>query len=90
MAHYANVYELDRSYGGPEEGGWWVTTKTPMASYKFLFKVRARNKLANLKIEFESCPRFPLHSVNYEGGHYSFAIEDSEAEFSPKGPIHYE
>mgnify|MGYP004314540477 CR=1 FL=1 len=26
MAYYANVYELDRRYGGDEEGGWWFTT----------------------------------------------------------------
>ena len=29
---FVNVYELDQSYGGPEEGGWWVSTQTPVAS----------------------------------------------------------
>lgn len=24
--HYLNEYETNRSYGGPEEGGWWYNT----------------------------------------------------------------
>jgi hypothetical protein len=24
------LYEFDRAYGGPEEGGWWFTTSTRM------------------------------------------------------------
>lgn len=23
MAHVLAIYEIDRAYGGPEEGGWW-------------------------------------------------------------------
>ena len=23
---YVNAYEVGQAYGGPEEGGWWVTT----------------------------------------------------------------
>jgi hypothetical protein len=26
---YVNVYEVDRSYGGPEEGGWWYDSGVP-------------------------------------------------------------
>ena len=26
---WVNVYEADRAYGGPEEGGWWYDVRTP-------------------------------------------------------------
>lgn len=29
---YVNVYELNREYGGPEEGGWWYDTGTVVES----------------------------------------------------------
>lgn len=29
---FVNVYELDRHYGGPEEGGWWFTSGTVVKS----------------------------------------------------------
>jgi len=33
MSHqYVNVYEVDRNYGGPEEGGWWYDSGEPVAS----------------------------------------------------------
>jgi len=27
---YVNVYSIDRLFGGPEEGGWWYDTGTPV------------------------------------------------------------
>lgn len=30
---YLNAYELERCYGGPEEGGWWFDSGTPVLSY---------------------------------------------------------
>ncbi len=29
---YVNVYETDRAYGGPEEGGWYYTVGYPITS----------------------------------------------------------
>jgi hypothetical protein len=29
---YINVYEVDRQYGGPEEGGWYYNVGTPVAA----------------------------------------------------------
>ena len=29
---YVNIYEVDRAYGGSEEGGWWYDTGTPCNS----------------------------------------------------------
>ena len=90
MAYYANVYELDRKYGGDEEGGWWFTTFTPRESRKFNTKLRARIVLESMlqeRLNFK--PEYGLYSVNYSGGVFSGHVEDKEAEFSPKGPIHY-
>lgn len=35
MSVYLNVYEMDRVYGGPEEGGWYFTTYEPLVSVVF-------------------------------------------------------
>lgn len=32
-AIFVNVYSVGRSYGGPEEGGWWFDCGTPVESY---------------------------------------------------------
>lgn len=92
MPHYANVYEVDRVYGGPEEGGWWFTTFTPRESRKFNTKLRARIALEKMLQERLKTikPEYGLYSVNYKGGVFSGHVEDKEAEFSPKGPMHYE
>ena len=92
MSYYANVYELDRVYGGPEEGGWWFTTFTPRESRKFNTKLRARIALEKMLQERLKTikPEYGLHSVNYSGGVFSGHVEDKEAEFYPKGPIRYE
>lgn len=29
---YVNAYAVNRSYGGPEEGGWWYNSGSPLAS----------------------------------------------------------
>ena len=90
MTYYANVYELNRVYGGPEEGGWWVTTYTPKASHQSRTRARARIKLDHLMKEYKKIkPEWGLYSVNYNGGVFHGSVEDKEAEFSPKGPIHY-
>lgn len=31
---YVNVYEVNRHYGGPEEGGWWFDSEEPQLSIK--------------------------------------------------------
>jgi|TARA_R110000796_G_scaffold214879_2_gene330865 hypothetical protein len=33
--HHVNVYEVDRSYGGPEEGGWYYDTGTLVSDELF-------------------------------------------------------
>jgi len=33
--HHVNLYEVDRSYGGPEEGGWYYDTGTLVSDELF-------------------------------------------------------
>jgi hypothetical protein len=32
---YVNVYEIHKIFGGPEEGGWYYNSYSPMASVPF-------------------------------------------------------
>ena len=94
--NFANVYELDRHYGGPEEGGWWYTSFTPRASVPWGPRWVARAVLALL----EGQPRFavdpegfPLHSVLHNGNgpdSLCFLIEDARAYASPSERPRYE
>jgi len=93
MAYYANAYELNRVYGGPEEGGWWFTTFKPMACSGWRTKARASIKLHHMMKVYKMIQgeqEWGLYSVNYSGGSYHGVVEDKEASFSPEGPIHYE
>jgi len=90
MPYYANVYEVDRCYGGQEEGGWWFTTYTPKVSRKCWTKFGAEFRLGLLKDKFDKIePEWDLHSVNYDGGVFDFRVEKNEAEHEPQGPVHY-
>ena len=90
MPYYANVYEVDRVYGGPEEGGWWETVYTPKVSHKCRTKAGARFKLERLEKEYNKIrPEWPLYSLNYNGGVYAYYVEDMEADYYPQGQISY-
>jgi hypothetical protein len=32
MPRYVNIYSVGQGYGGPEEGGWWFDTGSPIGS----------------------------------------------------------
>lgn len=68
---YVAIYELDRSYGGPEEGGWWFTTgeirKTIRCRPRSLPNARRQ---AAAWVARRGAPRRPLGSVIYSGGEY--------------------
>jgi hypothetical protein len=72
-------YEIDRAYGGPEEGGWWFDTgsfvrmsrtfKTEAAAYAY-----ARRANALLRV-IQRCGR-DVSSVLYEGGQHAARVYD--------------
>lgn len=73
-------YEIDRAYGGPEEGGWWFdcgqlrriarTFKTEDAAFAF---ARRANHLLSL---FQRNHR-SVNSVIYAGGRYAAHVYDA-------------
>ena len=87
---YANVYEMDRAYGGAEEGGWWYdvgelvhTEALPLA------EAAAKARIAELEAEYPNTGE--SSSVVYEGGDYRVFVEDEPgAPYFPATRPHYE
>ena len=85
---FVNVYEEDRQYGGPEEGGWWVNTRTPMHSEQVVSTGDVWQALWGLSKRFTRnvANSQGTSSVVYDGGEYSFWLENQPAEFYPNDP----
>jgi len=96
---YANIYLIDRAYGGPEEGGWWYTTYTPadgewstdppphgLMPTQYI----AKQAVAALDAwcELENATRRSIHSTASEG-HFVVFQEAWPPEPSPKRKPHY-
>lgn len=85
---HVNVYELDRHYGGPEEGGWWYDSGEPILSAPFSNEKEAAAYQESL---YEKYPRtHKSSSVIYSGGDYAVWIEDQFAVRFPEETPHYE
>ena len=87
---FANVYEIDRAWGGPEEGGWWYDCAVPVKSARVfddnLFEVEAALK-AWCAEQNEGSP--DIGSVLSEG-EYVVRLESSPAKAWPEHRPHYE
>ena len=79
------IYELDRHYGGAEEGGWWYNTGSLVRVLKIF---RDRNKAAayNARVQHwldkvvkAGGYRANLSSMAYSGGAYQSRICDETA-----------
>jgi hypothetical protein len=87
---FVNVYELNRVYGGPEEGGWWFTTGEIVRSLA-VPTAEANDYAATLEVAYprgtglENCG-----SVRYAGGDFDVAIEDNPGANWPSEYPHYE
>lgn len=90
------VYELDRAYGGPEEGGWWYDTGERVRVFKRVFKGKnaayaMRNRIdAALERHRPKWVR-SLGSVTYHGGHLSARVYPAGQcpEHTPESRPHY-
>jgi hypothetical protein len=82
---FVNVYELDRTCAGSEEGGWWVTTRTPVASESVIGTADILPTLRRLSDRFSRnvANDQGISSVVYGGGEYCFAVENEPGEFYP-------
>jgi hypothetical protein len=84
---WVTAYEVDREYGGPEEGGWWYDTgqvvKTVQAKAEDVDRVREALEKAY--------PRNgQVSSVNYRGGDYRVRVEDRPGADYPTERPYYE
>lgn len=96
---HLNVYEQDRAYGGPEEGGWWYTVGVyqPMMSTTFdadaydrewVVKT-ARDVQVRLDEEADSKQVPPVGHSNYNGGRYLTRVEAKPgADFPADRPVY--
>jgi hypothetical protein len=84
---FVNVYEVDRAYGGPEEGGWYYDTGTLVLSRQ-VPTADAESVRENLRGEYPNNGR--SSSVIYRGGDYRVCIEDGPGADYPECRPHYE
>jgi len=88
---HVNVYELERNYGGPEEGGWFYDSGFPVKSVRVKNCVEAVDEVRNtLRNEFTSTGNLGsvLHSLRR--GCFDIHVEDKPAEYWPQEAPHYE
>jgi hypothetical protein len=94
MTYVLAFYEIDRAYGGPEEGGWWFDTgrlerifkvcKSKDQAYAF---ARRANRLLEVLQRNGRC----VNSVIYDGGRYSAGVFENYAPpYYPESKPHYE
>lgn len=87
---HAVVYEIDRAYGGPEEGSWYYDTGILVHSERAKTREKAQDRAREL-LETDFIPNGKVSSVNYRGGDYAAWWEHSKpAPYYPAHTPHYE
>lgn len=87
---YVNVYEQDRGYGGPEEGGWYYDIMTPIRQERFDNRFDAEAHAEFLRAEYPAEGDRPVSSVLYSGGAYIIRVENRPPVAEPQTTPHYE
>lgn len=87
-------YEIDRAYGGPEEGGWWFDTGT-FVRISRTFKNRdaayAYARRANALLHVIQRDARDVSSVLYDGGRMAAEVYDGlPPAFFPETRPYYE
>lgn len=87
-------YEIDRAYGGPEEGGWWFNTGNLIRiarTFKSEAKAHAFATRANRLLDVIQRDCRSVGSVLYSGGRYQAEVWDEPpAPYYPATRPHYE
>ena len=88
------VYEIDRAYGGPEEGGWWYDVgvlKRVIGVRKSEDEAYALARRLNGWLARMQRGLRPVSSVAYGGGRYAVEVfEDIPPRAYPETRPHYE
>lgn len=91
---YLNVYRVEQSYGGPEEGGWWFDTGEPLESVVVDSKEQEEQIHAVLKTRYAPDPddRERSRGRTSAAGGYDISIctEYQFAQFFPQEKPRYE
>jgi len=98
MRYVIAVYELDRSYGGPEEGGWWYDTGSLVRIHKVVKSEDQAYKIARRLNQGLAHKRFAtgqpspgISSVAYQGGHLAARVfERTAPEYFPQQRPYFE
>jgi len=87
MARYVLAfYEIDRAYGGPEEGGWWYDTGTLVRPWRIVASEDRAYELArraNSLLDRLQRRKRSVGSVAYAGGRHVCSVYENTA------PAHY-
>lgn len=84
---FVNAYEIDRIYGGPEEGGWWYNAGTVVESVE-VAESEVDRVVAELEEQYPNTGK--VGSVLYRGGDYRVCVEDEPGADYPEKTPHYE
>lgn len=91
--HYVNEYELNRGYGGPEEGGWWFDTGRFVRCHGVFKSLDDARRLAGLLRDGEIAEKragcYPPGSVLCAGWP-EVLVEDHPGRDYPRRRPHYE
>lgn len=94
MGWVVAAYELDRHYGGPEEGGWWYNSGELRRVLKVCHREDEAYRLArrlNKIIGKMQEGRPNIYSMAYQGGQIGIEVYRYKApEFYPEERPHYE
>lgn len=87
---FINAYEMGQAYGGPEEGGWWVTTYEPLASIPVSTLDEAKDAIAKLDTMLREQYEHEREYYSAAGGADATIMAESHfAKFHPDNPDAY-
>lgn len=85
---HVNVYEVDRCYGGPEEGGWYYDCGEPVASR--VVKRGRQAQRVQKQLEREYCPPGGKRHRSYMRCAYRVRVERGSGAPFPRRRPYYE
>lgn len=86
-SYYVNIYQLSRNYGGPEEGGWWYDSGSPVGA----IPCESYTEAEEIAEKYEQ--RFPTTKARYSvlgGEDHTILIEREMGRYWPERTPRYE
>jgi hypothetical protein len=86
--YFVNVYEVDRHYGGPEEGGWWFDAGHVVHSFHLINRTEAESLIELLRQQFTDTGERYSMAARYDD--YRVVLEATPGADYPTERPHYE